>query len=280
MKHPKLIVAIVLAVATGLSARAEIQVTTGPNDDSEFDVLDARVPVVAENTAAPAPLPGKFNFKSTDGKCEITLDTAAAPELHDWAEHQLAPVLAAWYPKIVALLPSPGFTAPKHYTITFKTMDGVAFTSGTRVEVNKNWIDGEIHGEAIGSLVHESVHVVQHFSGHAPSWLIEGTADYIRWFLYEPQSHGADLVWMRQRGKRFSPSYNGSYRITANFLDWVVNHYDTNIVTQLNAAMRDGVYDDHLWEKYTGKPLEQLGAEWKRDVEAQLTPGAPAKPAN
>ena len=68
---------------------------------------------------------------------------------------------------------------------------------------NKKWFRANLQGEAIGSVVHELVHVVQEYgrarrenpeATRSPGWLVEGLADYIRWFLYEPQSHGADLV--------------------------------------------------------------------------------------
>ena len=35
---------------------------------------------------------------------------------------------------------------------------------------------------------------------------------------------------------------------------------------KLNAAMRQGKYDDELWKKYTGKALEDLGREWKETL--------------
>jgi len=95
-------------------------------------------------------------------------------------------------------------------------------------------------------------------------------ADYIRWFKYEPQSHGADIIWMRKLGKRFSPHYNDSYRITANFLDWVSRKYDEDIVSKLNAAMRDGKYNHGLWKRFTGIRLQELGADWKREVESRI----------
>jgi hypothetical protein len=169
----------------------------------------------------------------------------------------------------VALLPSEGFTPPGHFSITLKPVKGVAFTSGTRVVANSAWLAKEIHGQAIGSLIHEMVHVLQQFNGRNPSWLVEGSADYVRWFQYEPQSHGADIVWMRTL-HHFSPHYNDSYRITANFLNWVAQKYDDKIVAQLNAAMRERKYDDALWKKYTGKTAPELGEEWKQFVEAQL----------
>ncbi|HTV63037.1 MAG TPA: GH92 family glycosyl hydrolase, partial [Verrucomicrobiae bacterium] len=212
-----------------------------------------------------------FTFTTADGKCAITVDTSIAPDLTDWVQHKLAPVLAGWYPKIVALLPSDGFTAPTSYTITVKDMDGVAYTSGTDVSVSEQWIRDQMNGEAVGSLVHESVHVVQQYHfGDAPSWLVEGMADYVRWFKYEPQSHGADIVWMRTRGRNFSPHYDDSYRISANFLNWVTEKYDSNIVTEVNAVLRDDKYTDDFWKDHTGRTLEDLGTEWRNEIEAQL----------
>jgi len=218
---------------------------------------------------------------SPDGKCDITIDTSGAPNLSDWAENKLAPVLAEWYPKIAAMLPSEGYMPPEKFSIAIRPGRGVAATGGTRVTANSTWLEGELNDQAIGSLLHEEVHVIQQY-GRArrtnpdamrnPGWLVEGIPEYIRWFLYEPQSHGADIVWMRHR-KNFTPSYDGSYRITANFLDWVVGKYDKDIVRELNAAMREGKYMDELWKQRTGKSVEELGDEWKASVLKQIAEG-------
>jgi len=242
-------------------------IATTENDDdfgntffSEINVVDANDTnvTVATEIAEPAP----FSIKTADGEYEIIINTVAAPALKDWAETRLAPALIEWYPKIVALLPSKDYSAPARFTLTLKPMDGVAYTAGTQVVANSTWLGKELRGEAIGSIVHEMVHVVQQYHGNNPGWLVEGTADYVRWFKYEPQSHGADMVWFRKHGKSFSPHYNDSYRITANFLNCVAEKHDPNIVGELNAAMREGTYDAGLWEKYTGKTLPELGKEW------------------
>ncbi|HEX7654210.1 MAG TPA: basic secretory protein-like protein [Verrucomicrobiae bacterium] len=229
---------------------------------SEIDVVDADSPQVPD---------ALYTFKTGDGACAITLDARQAPALENWATNQLAPVLAAWYPKITALLQSPGYSAPTQFRITLRPMDGVAYTAGRHVVANSTWLAGELQDEALGSLVHELVHVVQQYhSRRNPGWLVEGSADYIRWFLYDRDRHGADLVWMRHRGPKFSPHYNDSYRVTANFLDWVTQKYDREIVTQMGVAMREDKYDESLWQKYTGKSLAALGEEWKRSLMAQL----------
>jgi hypothetical protein len=241
---------------------------------SEMDVVELNAPVTPIAPARVAPLV----VHSSDGYAEIVIDTARAPELKDWAAQKLAPALVEWYPKIVAMLPSDGFSAPKKFNVSFRPGNGVAFTSGTRIVVNSTWLDGELHREAVGSVIHETVHVVQQY-GHgwrdgssAPGWLTEGIPDYIRFFKFEPQTHGADLVWLQGR-KQMKLNYDGMYRISANFLDYVVEHYDSdkNLIQKVNAACRQGTYTDDLWKQLTGKTLAELNEEWKSAVHQQLT---------
>lgn len=198
-----------------------------------------------------------------EAKYEITVDTSATPDLADWAEKELRPVLEEWYPKIVDMLPSEGYEAPKRFTVEFKDGNGVADTRGTHVNCYAKWFRKNLKGEAKGAVVHEMVHVVQQYhpvGRHAagnPGWLVEGIADYVRWYKYEPQSHGADVS---------NPSavhYNDAYRPTANFLNWASGKYDKDLVLKLNTAMRQGKYSDDLWKEYTGKKVEELGEEWK-----------------
>lgn len=239
---------------------------------------------VSEPPPLPAPTAAKtaqpFIQKTADGKTTISINTAAAPDLTGWADHTLAPVLADWYPKIAAMLPSTNFIPPTNFTVTIRPMDGVAFTAGTRIEVSADWCRSQLHNEAVGSVVHELVHVVQQYGRHGyahnPGWLVEGIADYIRWFKYEPQSHGADQVWMLKQGRNFTPHYDDGYRVTANFLNWVSEKYDRQIAAQMNAAMREGNYHHDLWKTCTGKSLADLGVEWQKIVEARTNSNSAA----
>ena len=126
-------------------------------------------------------------------------------------------------------------------------------------------------GQAIGSLIHEAVHVVQDYgygrnhnpdATENPGYLVEGIADYIRWYKFEPQSKGAEIS---ERGLSRA-NYDKSYRVTANFLNWVTEKYNHDLVPQLNAAMRNGDYNTNIWTKTTGKTVEQLNAEWKESL--------------
>ena len=78
---------------------------------------------------------------------------------------------------------------------------------------------------------------------------------------------------MRAR-RNLTLKYDAGYRISANFLDWVSRKYDADLLKKLNAAMRESRYKDELWKEYTGHTVQELGDEWKKDIESQLAKSA------
>jgi hypothetical protein len=297
-------------------------VSSTENDDqfgntfySEIDVIDKNELIGAGVDKAVAA--GTSIFHVVDPPCEIVIDTSGAPDLKEWVDTKLGPTLVEWYPKIVKMLPSDGYQPPTRFTVLLRPGSGVAATGGTRITANSGWLKSEINREAVGAIVHEEVHVVQQYGygrttfarrrGGAttqpagapatprprgtgnPTWLVEGIADYVRWWYYEPDGPRRyparySIVRAGGRGRRGGAatrpatqvaaaaptsrptSYDGSYTISANFLMYVAQKYDKNIVQEMNAAMRELRYDPELWVKYTGKTVEQLGAEWNAQL--------------
>jgi hypothetical protein len=80
--------------------------------------------------------------------------------------------------------------------------------------------------------------------------------------LYEPETRGAEITARNLDRAR----YDASYRITGNFLNWVTEAHDRDIVAKLNAAAREGRYREELWVEHTGRTVQQLGDEWKAYV--------------
>jgi len=256
-------------------------------DDGFGNTFFSEINVLGPDEVAPGSAPSgdanpveskPYVAHTPDGKYEITFDTSRAANMTEWTTNKLAPALLEWYPKIVAYLPSDGYEAPKHFRVVLRPGDGVADTSGTRVNAYIPWMKREMNGEAIGSLVHECVHVVQQYDSHHPDnphparnpgYLVEGIADYYRWFKFEPKSKGAEIT---RRGLARA-NYDRSYRVTANFLNWVSEKYDQDLVPQLNAAMREGNYSTNLWTKNTGKTIQQLNTEWKDDLKKKIEGG-------
>ena len=200
---------------------------------------------------------------------KIDIDSSAAPELQEWADKELRPAVEKWYPIIIADLPSQGFTPPEHFDIKIDPgYDGIAATAGTHVMVSPKWIKSQIArgpvNEAVGSVIHELVHVDQQY-GRArrnpiPGWLTEGIADYIRWWKYEPASVRRPVQPIKRNGQ--PASYKDAYQTTAAFLEFTAKNYDHEIVVKLNAAGRNGTYSPDLWKEYTGKSADDLWTEF------------------
>ncbi|MES2569872.1 MAG: basic secretory protein-like protein, partial [Verrucomicrobiota bacterium] len=240
---------------------------------SEIDVVDANAPAVAEAEETVPPI----NLKSEDGKYLFVIDTALSPDMREWAEKELGPVIQQWYPKLVTMFPSDGFTAPTRVYFGFREdMGGTpASAGGNRVNINIPWFRRNLQGEAKGAVVHELVHVVQQYGNarrsnpnptRTPGWITEGIPDYVRWFLYEPQTRGAELTQRNIAQAR----YDASYRVTGNFLHWVTENYDKELTQKLNAAAREGRYSDEIWKELTKKSVQELADEWKKANEERL----------
>jgi len=208
-----------------------------------------------------------------DGRYRFSVDTSKAPDLAPCVKDALVPVLKEWYPKIVELLPGNDFEAPRSFSIVFDPKyTGVAATTGTLIVCNPEWYRKELKREALGSVVHELVHVVQQYGRRrVPGWLTEGVADYIRWYLYEPESKGCEIPPSAADRVR----HDQSYRVSANFLSWVVTHHDKELIPKLNAALREGAYAPEIWKTRTGQDIEALAAGWKKFLAA---PASPPKP--
>ena len=221
---------------------------------------------------------------------EFVVNVDDAPEMKDWAE-TAARICERQYPMICEELQSDGFK-PRHVVVMRlrKRYNGVAATGGGRITGSVAYFKD--HPGDFGAMVHETVHVVQGYGyGNNPVWLVEGIADYVRFFKYEPGNTRAALgaaaaalaaapagegpllvlpalVPGRTPGtpqprRRERPRYDGSYRVTAAFLDFVTEKYDRDLVRRLNALMRAGKYKDEAFKDLTGKTVQELDEEWR-----------------
>ena len=188
---------------------------------------------------------------------EFTLDVSDAPEMKEWGE-KVVRVCERQYPSICDELASPGFVPPTQLRMTLKNdYAGVAAAGGGKITGSVKYFKSK--PDDIGAMVHETVHCVQLYRGrNLPGWLVEGIADYYRFWRYEPGKAGR-LTPERAR-------YDGSYRTTAAFLAFVSDKYDPNAVTKLNAALRENKYDVGIWKTLTGKTVEELNQEWRQSL--------------
>ncbi|MCL4220323.1 MAG: DUF1080 domain-containing protein [Phycisphaerales bacterium] len=192
----------------------------------------------------------------------IHFDTTETPDLRPWVQSDLMPACRAWYPRICEQLRGEGFQPPTEFTVTFRDkMDGVAHTSGKDIVCAGPWYRNNLQTEAVGSVVHELVHVVQQYGNYRggnrpPGWLVEGIADHIRWYQFEPIEKRRRIDWNRA-------NYDQAYFPSATFLDYIVRSLDPDAITRINDDCRSGRYSETYWQDKYGKTPEQIWADAK-----------------
>ncbi len=162
---------------------------------------------------------------------EFVVDVSDAPEMKEWADKS-ARICEREFPLLCDDLKSEGWKPPHVITMTLKSRyRGVAETSGDHITGSVRYFKS--HPDDFGAMVHETVHTIQGYRGvRNPGWLVEGIADYERFFKYEPGKAGP-----------VDPDkahYDGSYRVTATFLNYVAEKYDKHLVRKINARHARG----------------------------------------
>jgi hypothetical protein len=186
---------------------------------------------------------------------EFVVDVSDAPEMKEWAE-KAAGICERQYTMINEELSSEGFKPRTVVSITLKSnYNGVAAAGRGRITGSVKYF--KARPDDIGAMIHETVHVVQSYRTGGPGWLVEGIADYIRFFKYEPGKLGKISK---------DPHYNGSYRTSAAFLNFVVEKYDKDLVRKVNKALRQGEYREEIWKTLTKKTLKELDEEWRESM--------------
>jgi len=196
---------------------------------------------------------------------EVVVDTSqiqgvAGFEAANTFAEKVSKLITDGYPMIVKELGAERAPVPERVTVVFdKDMEGVAATGGTTIHVAAKY--AQEHPDDTGMIIHELAHVVQGYPNYDPVWLIEGIADYVRFFHYEPIAN-------RPHPNPAKATCRDSYRTTGAFLDWAVRTHDKKLVKKLDAALKANTYSEDMFRQATGKSLDQLNTEWL----ASLTP--------
>jgi len=193
----------------------------------------------------------------------VTIDVSRVERTHPgierWATHA-ALLCRAWYPVLCAELPSEGFKPRTEIALVFVPEERVpaAYADGMII-INVAHLSSDPSN--YGMVIHELVHAVQEYPpGPDLSWLREGIADYVRFYLYEVDPAAG---WIRPGRSR----HTDSYRTTACFLDYLVRTYDREIVRKLHAALRRrDVTEDEIQEIFRASSAAR-GAP-RREVDA------------
>jgi hypothetical protein len=186
---------------------------------------------------------------------KIVIDVTDAPDMQAWGE--AARKLATdWYPTLTSWLATEKFRSPKQLKFVFKNkQDAPAWASGNMISFNAAWI--RQHPDDLGMVIHEMTHIVQQYPDNKNDvgWLVEGIADYTRWWRYEPEA-------ARPRINFEKASYRDAYRTTAYFLAWAGKKYDLRLVPSLDRALRHAEDPMPVFISVTGKSADDLWKEF------------------
>ncbi len=206
------------------------------------------------------PTPSRSDDRARPAPVKVVLDVSEVPELKAWGE-DAKKLVEKWHPIIAEMLKSDGFTPAAEVKLVFKKdMKGVAHTSGATITIAADWV--KKHPDDRGMVVHELTHVIQDYPRPGNGWLVEGIADYVRFFHFEPKARLDAIDPARQ-------SYRDGYRVTAAFLAWIEKTHDKAIIAKLNEAMRKSEYRYDLFKKWTGKSLDRLWADFLEEDAAR-----------
>jgi hypothetical protein len=157
-------------------------------------------------------------------------------------------------------------------------MEGVAYTFGTNkqkeIHFSLDYIKRSAkraRDEIMGVLVHEVVHCYQYNAcGTCPGGLIEGIAGESRCHhcihLYHDINNAdlADFVRLREQlnpphwTRTPGETWDAGYERTGYFLDWIEERYGTGTIRELNASMKDTVYQEAVFKDLTGRAVQKL----------------------
>ena len=191
--------------------------------------------------------------KTPDVKLDFEGDVS--PETRVWAE-EAAIQVREWWPQVVRMLSTQDFKTPELFVLHFKKELKVpAYRTPEGLFISIAWITKR--PDDFGMVIHEMTHAIQDYrrTPRDAGWLVEGIADYIRYYHYEPESP-------RPRFDLAKASYRDAYGTTAAFLAWAMHKYDRRLVRDCDAALRRADYSDALFEKITGKTVDVLWQEF------------------
>ncbi len=168
-------------------------------------------------------------------RVKIVFEGEPTPLVREWANEAATTVLE-WWPQIERLLATEEFEPPAELPLIFKCEQAApGFRTREGIFISVPWITE--HPDHFGMLIHEMTHAIQDYpaSPRDAGWLVEGIADYVRYWHYEPELD-------RPRLDSAKAHYGDGYGTSATFLAWRVARHDRRAVRSLDMTLRAGQY--------------------------------------
>lgn len=217
--------------------------------------FDRRTLLVGLGASSAAPNPGRAQTPAA--LFQVVWSAKLAPGERTAMEAWVARLQASapgWWSTITQALASPGFTPATAITLDINTITPKtipAATVKTRIIVDAPYVLSQVNNpDRLGMVAHEMVHVAQAYPDHAPWWLTEGIADYMRYYVLLPDDPGRGFDAART-------DLWGGYQAMGALLDFIEQRHP-GAVRSANADLRAGGDGVAMLEKAGGGELTQL----------------------
>ncbi len=191
---------------------------------------------------------------------KVTVDAKDAPDLKEWGAKAVK-LATDWFPHVTQLLSTQNWKPAKTLRFVFRLkQDAPAWCSGNEISISAEWV--RKHPDDFGMVIHEMTHFVQSYPDNKndTGWLVEGIADYIRWWRFEPESPRSKINFEKA-------TYHDAYRTTAYWLAWVAAKYNRGLVPALDLNLRNAEDPIPTFAKLTGKEPQALWDEFRAAIE-------------
>lgn len=108
---------------------------------------------------------------------------------NDLAEHaeNMKQIMIEWFPFIQSQLYTPAYREIRRIDLYYEDSDGVAWATPGAIHVSQQFARAIVNEPGGGMYIHEMTHVIHNpQSWGCPGWIVEGTAEYMRRWFYEP----------------------------------------------------------------------------------------------
>lgn len=224
-------------------------------------------------------------FCADDARFKCRIDGPTTPEDQPFAKEAIA-VCEEWYPKINEILYGPERPLPfKDIPISFAKLEmgAITYRKHTKGQVSTCWmqIDRDHRarrGSFGGMVVHELTHAVQNYPMNVkrPSWIEDAVCEYVRCKYFDKSSLGKltidakgrlhgytdatpQLSKLQQKGVSIEKKgYQHSYTVASEFLVWLEQEKNPDVVRNLTALLSEGRYTSDFFKQQCGAPLDEL----------------------
>jgi len=236
----------------------------GGSGNSNGGYTNTDNPIISSASASSSPIQIDISYKAT-GPCadgsEYTLTITGGQHVSAAQLEKMICRFFSTYPKIVALV-NP--QASKNISFIFDPFSPyIGVARGTEITYLPSYLAGA--PDDIDIVVHEVTHAAQTtLISNLPSWIVEGTADFVR-DLYglDSKNSGWSVPIRYVPGRQH---YMNGYGDTAAFFKWidaVYRQHKIPVAAEISRSTLTTPYTDEIWITLTGKSLDALWNEYK-----------------